>query len=200
MDLFEDHFSFYMVKNNNDNNLKAQCLSLNNIALTSSLDSSIALVITDTSIKTQVATSITHIYHQNCPIVKTIHHAINVTSMEAELFTIRYGINQATKLQGINKIIIVTDSIHSANKYLTIHCVLTESTVLLSLMNYIKVLVLITPTSLNSISPQVTTNSFFTMWSILKLENISKIHLSYRELCGTSAKKVCVIILLTNRK
>jgi len=50
--------------------------------------------------------------------VETIHHAINVMSMKAELFAIRYGINQATQLQGINKIIIITDSIHSANKIL----------------------------------------------------------------------------------
>ena len=50
--------------------------------------------------------------------MKTIYHAINVTSTEAELFAIRCSINQATQLQGINKIIIITNSIHSANKIL----------------------------------------------------------------------------------
>ena len=115
MNLFEDHISFHTVKNNNNNSLKAYCLSLDNIVLTSLLDSSIALVVMDASIKNRVATSIVHIHRQDCPIVKTIHHAINVTSTEAELF-IRCSINQAMQLQGLNKIIIVTDSIHSAKK------------------------------------------------------------------------------------
>jgi len=95
MNLFEDHISFHTVKNNNNNSLKAYCLSLDNIVLTSLLDSSIALVVMDASIKNRVATSIVHIHRQDCPIVKTIHHAINVTSTEAELFAIRCSINQA---------------------------------------------------------------------------------------------------------
>ena len=106
------------MKNNNNNNLKAHCLSLDNIALTSLLDFLIALVVMDTSIKNQVATLIMHIHHQDCPIVKTIHYTINVTSIEAKLFAIRCSINQATQLQEIKKIIIITDSIHSANKIL----------------------------------------------------------------------------------
>ena len=97
LDLFEDCFSLHIVeKNNKDNNLKAYCLSLDNITLTSLLDSSIALIVTDTSIKNQVAISIAHTHYWDCPIMKTIYHAINVTSTEAELFTIRCGINQAT--------------------------------------------------------------------------------------------------------
>jgi len=63
MDLFEDCFLFHTVKNNNDNNFKAHCLSLDNIALTSSLDSLIALVVTDASIKNWVTMSIAHIYY-----------------------------------------------------------------------------------------------------------------------------------------
>jgi len=43
-----------------------------------------------------------------------IHHAANITSDEAKLFTIRCSINQATNLSGILKIIIITDSIHAA--------------------------------------------------------------------------------------
>jgi len=39
--------------------------------------------------------SIFHIYIHNKPIVKTLHYAVNITSMEAELFAIRCGINQA---------------------------------------------------------------------------------------------------------
>ena len=52
-----------------------------------------AIVVSDMSIKNQVATSIAHIYIHNNPIIKTFHHAINITSTKAKLFAIRCGIN-----------------------------------------------------------------------------------------------------------
>jgi len=70
----------------------------------------------DASIKNNVASSIAHIYVCNKLIIKMLHHAINVMSSEAEFFTIRCGINQATYLHGISKIIVVMDSIHAAKK------------------------------------------------------------------------------------
>ena len=80
----------------------------------SSEDPSYALAVTDASIKNDMAISIMHIHIHNRLVVKTIYHAVNVISIEAKLFAIRYGINQATNIQGILKIIVVTDSIHSA--------------------------------------------------------------------------------------
>jgi len=41
---------------------------------------------------------------------------IQQTSTEAELFTIRCGINQAVQLLNIEQIIVITDSIHIAEK------------------------------------------------------------------------------------
>ena len=75
-----------------------------------------ALVITDASIKNDIATSITHIHFTNCPLIKTAHHASFITSSEAELFTIRCGINQACLLDNVSKIIVIMDSIHVAKK------------------------------------------------------------------------------------
>ena len=75
-----------------------------------------ALVITDASIKNDIVTSIAHIHSSNRPIVKTVHHASFVTSIEAELFAIRCGINQAYSINNVSKIIIVTDSIHVAKR------------------------------------------------------------------------------------
>jgi len=50
-------------------------------------------------------------------IAKTIHHAINITSStKAELFTIRYRINQAIQVFNASYIIIITDSIYLANQ------------------------------------------------------------------------------------
>jgi len=75
-----------------------------------------AIVVSDTSIKNQVAISITHIHIYNNPIIKTLHHTINVTSTEAELFIIRCGINKATQVVNINHIVVIIDSIYIAKR------------------------------------------------------------------------------------
>ena len=77
---------------------------------------SMALVITDTSIKNDIATSISHIHIANLPLIKMVHHTVFVSSTEAELFAIRCSINQACIKENISKIIIITDSIHVAKK------------------------------------------------------------------------------------
>ena len=76
----------------------------------------VALIALDASIKNNVATFITHIHMVDKPLTKTIHHAINVTSTEAELFAIRCGINQSIHFDNISKIIVITDFIHAAQK------------------------------------------------------------------------------------
>ena len=73
-------------------------------------------MVTNASVKNNVAFSIAHVHVHNKPIIKMLHHAVNVTSMEAEFFTIRCSINQAVHLQDISKIIVVTNSIYVARK------------------------------------------------------------------------------------
>ena len=82
----------------------------------SSSSSSTAIVVTDASIKNDIATSISHVHIANHPVIKTLHHVAFVTTTEAELFAIRCGINQACTKENISKIIIVTDSIHAVKK------------------------------------------------------------------------------------
>ena len=77
---------------------------------------STALVVTDVSIKNDIATSISHIHLADHSLIKTVHHAMFITSMEAELFAIRCGINQAYIKEGVSKIIVVTDSINAVKK------------------------------------------------------------------------------------
>ena len=48
--------------------------------------------------------------------MKTFHHAVHVTSTEAELFTIRYGINQSLNINSISKIVVITNFIHAVKK------------------------------------------------------------------------------------
>ena len=97
-------------------NFKAHIQQLDNLAFESSSIPSHVLIITDASVKNNIATSILHTHIHNRPITKTLHHAVNVMSTEAELFAIRCGINQATNHNDISKIIIVTNSIHAARK------------------------------------------------------------------------------------
>jgi len=114
VDIFPDRFSFNLANKGISDNSRTQ--QLDNMTLRSSSSSNMAIVVTDASVKNNIATSISHIHAFNQPIIKTVHHAAFITSTEAKLFTIRCGINQACSIENISKIIIVTDSIHTARK------------------------------------------------------------------------------------
>jgi len=116
IDNFSNHFSFNLVNKNDKNPNKTCAQKLDNMVLCNSSSPHLALVITDASIKNDIAMSILHIHSANRLLIKTVHHASFVTTTEAELFAIRCGINQACSINNVSKIIIVTDSIHTANK------------------------------------------------------------------------------------
>ena len=116
MDNFSDRFPFNLVNKKEKDKDKICTQELDDMVLRNSSSLHTALVITDASIKNDIATSISHIHIANHPLTKTVHHAAFVTSMEVELFTIRCGINQACTKENVSKVIIVTDSIHAANK------------------------------------------------------------------------------------
>ena len=48
-----------------------------------------AIVVFNASIKNDIATLVSHIYIQNNPLIKMVHHMVYITSTEVELFTIR---------------------------------------------------------------------------------------------------------------
>ena len=75
-----------------------------------------AVIVLDVSTKNQMATSIPYIHVHNNPVIKTLHHVINITSTEVKLFIIRCSINQATQIININYIIIIMDLIHAAKR------------------------------------------------------------------------------------
>ena len=109
---FPSCFLFYHHIKYKNNNLKDCANQLNNIAIMTLVNYLNALIILDVGIKNNIATSITYIHIHDKFIIKTVYYAVNVTSTEAKLFAIRCGINQATNILGISKIIIITDSIH----------------------------------------------------------------------------------------
>jgi len=116
IDIFSDQFSFNLVNKKEKEKDKICAQELDDMVLCNSSSPHIALVITDTSIKKDITTSILHIHIGNRLLTKTVYHASFVTSIEAELFTIRCGINQACSNEIVSKIIVVTDSIHAARK------------------------------------------------------------------------------------
>ena len=109
---FSEHISFNIQDKRKDIKLQAQ--ELDDMILESSSFPSVAIVASDASIKNNVATSIIHMVDK--PLTKIVHHTVNVTSTEAELFAIRCGINQTLCFNNISKIIVITNSIHVAHK------------------------------------------------------------------------------------
>ena len=116
IDNFSNRFSFNLV-NKKDKNPNETCAQkLDEMVLQNSLSPHSAIMITNTSIKNNIAMSISHTHSVNQPLTKTVHHVSFVTTTEAELFAIRYSINQACSINNVSKIIIVTNSIHAAKK------------------------------------------------------------------------------------
>ena len=93
IDNFSDRFSFNLVNRKEKTKINNCALELDKMVLQTSSSPHTALVITDASIKNDIATSVSHIHSMNSPLTKTVHHTSFVTSTEAELFAIRCGIN-----------------------------------------------------------------------------------------------------------
>ena len=62
---------------------------------------------------------------------KTIHYAVNVTSTEVEMFSIRCSINQAVDFLNIKKITVITDIIHIVRHILVCQLIHTNCSSLL---------------------------------------------------------------------
>ena len=95
VDTFSDYIFFHIVKCKDNKIKNIHLWSLNKILKDSLSNPKTVLVISDTSIKKNITTSILHIHSGWNVLTKTIHHIINITFTEAELFLIRCGINQA---------------------------------------------------------------------------------------------------------
>jgi len=133
IDTFQDWFSFNL--SNKAKNDTARPQQLDNMTIVSSLSPHMALIVSDASIKHDIATLVLHIHMRDKPLIKTVHHTVFVTSTEAELFAIRCGLNQACNKEEISKIIVVTNSIHMAKKIFIQSHIHTKSMPMLSLKN-----------------------------------------------------------------
>jgi len=111
VDTFPDWFSFHTVNQKDTDAKIAYHNKLNRIYKNSLLNLNTMLIIFNDSFKNNITFSISYICRGQNFIEKNIHHAMIITSTEAELFTIRSRINQVIYLQDINHIIIVIDVI-----------------------------------------------------------------------------------------
>ena len=114
INIFQDRFTFNLANKAKNNSACSQ--QLNDITISSSISLHMAIVVSDASIKNDIAILILHIHIQDKPLIKIVHHMAYVTSTKAELFMIRCEINQACIKEDISRIIIITNSIHVAKK------------------------------------------------------------------------------------
>jgi len=116
INVFSNHFSFHSLNKKSNQDIKSHLFKLDNITLQALSDYYLVVVVTDTSIKNQMAISISHVYNHNRLVIKTIYHSVNVTFTKAKLFAIRCSINQATHLLNTNHVFVIMDSIHAAKR------------------------------------------------------------------------------------
>jgi len=191
---FSDHFSFNLVNKKEKDKICAQ--ELNKMVLRISSSPSMALVITDASIKNDIATSISHIYLANHPLIKTVYHTVFITSTEVELFTIRYGINQVCIKKEVSKLSLILSMLQ--RKYLIANHIHTNLTLQPFLASCVISSKLIKKIPLNSGNPLIVSNGGFTMTST-KIPNYSiRLPLSHARSLGIIARKLTVMTSLTS--
>ena len=95
VDTFLNYFSFLSVNQKNPDVLTFHYNRLINIFENLFINQDTVVIITNTSIKNNIATSVSHMYKRQKVITKSVYHAINITSIKAELFAIRCEINYA---------------------------------------------------------------------------------------------------------
>jgi len=109
-------FLILLYRSKNKESRKTYIHKLDELIFQMSADLKTAVIVLDVSTKNQMATSIPYIYVHNNPVIKTLHHVINITSTEVKLFVIRCSINQATQIININYIIIIIDLTHAVKR------------------------------------------------------------------------------------
>ena len=120
---FSNCFSFHKADCSSKERKSHHYSCLDNIVLNTLSDPSTVTFVSDTSIKNNVAISITYIHSFSNPLKKTLYHTINVMSTEEKLFAIRCGINQATQIPDTSHIIIITNALYAMQRIFdsTIH-------------------------------------------------------------------------------
>ena len=183
IDNFSEYISFNICRKGNNKKSCKQELD--------EISPSVTTIVSDMSIKNNVATSIIYIHTFDKLLMTMIHHGIHVTSTEAELFTIRCGINQSLSVNNISKIVVITDSIHAVKKVfdLSIHPYQTQlAAILLDLCK-----IVVKPIPSNFGNAQAISNGTFIMKLTKKLKYSILYYSTHVKIHGNSAKRVKVM-------
>ena len=86
INIFPNHFSFHSLNKKSKNSIKNCLHNLDNITLQVSTDLHSVVVVLDASIKNHITTSIAHIHVYDSPVIKMIHHTVNVMSTKSRTF------------------------------------------------------------------------------------------------------------------
>jgi len=116
VDTFSNCFSFNIVKCKDAKAITAYFNKLKNIYQSFSNSPKTIFIISNTSVKNNIATFVFYIWRKHNIIRKAVHHAINVLYADAKLSTIRYDISQAIQLQDAIQIVIITNTILVAKR------------------------------------------------------------------------------------
>jgi len=117
IDIFSDCILFNKVQYKNNTNIIFHLCNLNTITLRALSNIKSAIIVTNASVKSNnITTSVTHIYSCNNSSRKTIYYTINIMSIEAKLFVLRYGINQALQIPEVSCIIVIKNPIYTVPK------------------------------------------------------------------------------------
>ena len=114
VNFFSNYFSFHKANHSLEESKSHYCSHFDNIVLNILSDPFIVIIVSDISIKNNVAMSIAYVHLFNNSLIKTLHYTINVMITEVELFAIKCRINQATQISGTSYIIIITNVLHTA--------------------------------------------------------------------------------------
>ena len=116
IDTFSDHFFFHTVNHQDIAVRTAHQNKLKNIYKNSTNCHDTMLIISDMSVKNNIITSVSHIQRKHEIIMETVYHVMNVIFIVVKIFAIRYSISQASQIQGIIYIVIVTSVISAAKR------------------------------------------------------------------------------------
>jgi len=107
IDNFSTHFLFHWANCKNKESKASHLCNLDNIFSNASLDLKTIVVVSEASIRKNIAISISHVHSFPNDIRKTIYYAINITLTKAKLSTIRCGVNQAIQIPDTTCIVIM---------------------------------------------------------------------------------------------
>ena len=69
------------------------------------------LIISNTNVKNNITTVVSHIQREHEIIIKTVYYAMNIMSTRAKVFTMRCSISQASQAQDITYIAVIINVI-----------------------------------------------------------------------------------------